>query len=255
MNVKKSVLAGLLGLACCGGAAQAQPLALSGAMGQAVAARAGGPFLPVPYAGQIPSLWERVTGWKPAPRGMVICKDTHSQHLCRVGLANGDFEDPNNTESIYGWHLVAGDFSPAPYLGKTPDSRVLAMPGKGSLALTAALLPKGSTSPADPAHSYTVKLRARGSGALPAEFVTHLAVSTSGAEDSTRALGSVTRSVGWDWVDVEFKVDGIVHGEPAMVFTGIERTDNNTSTMLQIDDVRIERTPLGAGETDAENAL
>jgi len=240
MHVKTMLVAGLCGFACLAGTAEAQR---AGGGGRGLAA-------PVSVSTHVPLLWQRVFGWKePAPRGMAICKDAHSQALCRVGLANGDFEDANHPQSIFGWHLVAGDFSPAPYLGKTSDSRVLAMPGPGAVAVTAALLPAGSTSPADPQHTYTVKLRARASGALPAEFATHLMVANDGEHGATRELASVTRTVGWEWVDVDFKVDGIVHGEPAMLFTGVERTDNNTSTMLQIDDVRIERTPLRASET------
>jgi hypothetical protein len=243
MTMKKNLLMSLLGLSMYAGAAQAQPQAYA-PFGDAAYDRMGVAEHRNPYGEAIALLWKTIVGAKPAPRGMAICKDVVSQDLCRVGIANGDLEDPNDPDMLNGWMLQAGDFSPAPYLGKTPDSRVLAMPGRGAMAMTGAVLPVGSTRAPNSMHSYTVRLRARGSGALPAEVGVMLAVADSGERGTARDLAEVTRTVGWDWTDIDFRVDGIEHDEPSALFVGLTRLDNNSSTMLQIDDVRIERTPL-----------
>lgn len=183
----------------------------------------------------------------PQPRGMVVCADSWSQYVCRAGLRNGDFEDQNTSDVLEGWLLETGKYSPETYLGKTPDSRVLALPGKGAAAISGVILPPGSTLSATPQKTYTVKLRARGSGALPADVAVGLFVGhPDGSGDEPRLLASATRTVGWDWVDIDFKVDGVTFPEPAMLMVAVERTDNNTPTMLQVDDVRIVRTRLGA---------
>jgi hypothetical protein len=248
MPVKKTLLlrSCLLALAMHAGVLHAQTAPVADSPGdQARVKRSPAIVVPVVATSVLLAKLVRLAlTWEPSPRGMAVCKDTTSQSLCRAGLANGDFEDANKPDGVYGWLLQAGDYSPAPYLGKTPDSRVLALPGKGASALSSVALPFGSVAPADPEHTYTVKLRARGSGALPADVAVTLAVAKQGDPDSVRELASATRTVGWDWVDVDFRVDGIVGPEPAVLLVAIARTDGNTSTMLQVDDVRIERTPL-----------
>jgi hypothetical protein len=179
------------------------------------------------------------------PRGMVLCADSWSQDVCRAGLPNGDFEDPNNPGLLRGWVLKTGMHAPAPYLGRTPDSKVLALP-QGAGAVTGAILTAGSTLSPAPQKTYTVKLRARGSGALPAGVAVGLFVSNPDRPtEDARVLATTTRTVGWDWEDIDFKVDGVTFPEPSMLMVGIQRTDNNTPTLLQVDDVRIVRTRLG----------
>jgi hypothetical protein len=114
---------------------------------------------------------------------------------------------------------------------------------------------KGSTSPLVPTHSYTVKLRARGSGALPAQLVAGLSVVKNAPKAMSRELASATQTVGWDWVDVEFKVNGVVQEDPALMVVTLVRTDNHASTMLQVDDVRIERVPLRSTESAMGDSL
>jgi hypothetical protein len=251
MHVKKTLLirSGLLALALHAGALQAHTTPLAATDNADAGARVKrSPVIVVPIVATgvlMAKLVRLALAWEPSPRGMVVCRDTTRQALCRAGLANGDFEEQNKPDGVYGWYLTAGKYSPAPYLGKTPDSRVLALPGKGASALSSVALPFGSVAPADPEHTYTVKLRARGSGALPADVAVSLGVAKQGDPDSVRELASTTRTVGWDWVDLDFRVDGIVGPEPGLLLVAIERTDGNASTMLQVDDVRIERTPLG----------
>ena len=199
---------------------------------------------------QIATLATKLAEWSASqrtvpPRGMAVCTDSWSQDVCRAGLGNGDFENPNNPEVLDGWLLDAGKHSPAPYLGKTPDSRVLALP-QGASAITGVVLRLGSTLSPAPQKTYTVKLRARGSGPLPADVGVALFVANpDGTADDARTLASVTRTVGWDWVDIDFKVDGVTFPEPSMLMVGIQRQDKNSPTLLQVDDVRIVRTRLG----------
>lgn len=256
MKMKRNALAcgSLLGFALLAGTVHAEPAAAAGVPGKGaptLGGRGGG------FSGLLPSTfpslfaWRTKHQWPPTPRGMVICKDTTSQVLCRAGLPNGDFEDPNVKPNwIDGWYLEAGPYSPEPYLGKTPDSRVLALPGRGALAFSSVRLPDGSAGPFFPEHAYTVKLRARGSGALPAELDVYLAVTGDNDGDTMYKLEEVRRSVGWDWQDIEFRVDdlrvdgGEVDPTRDILMLGIQRVDNNSSTMLQVDDVRVERTHL-----------
>lgn len=231
MNMKKSVLfSALLAVAC-----QAPPAQANVAMAVNITTLT------------VISLNTAIQKWgaPKQPRGMVVCADSWSQDVCRAGLGNGDFEDPNNPEALDGWLLEAGAFSPAPYLGRTPDSRVLALPGKGAKAVSGVILPTGSTMSDKAQKTYTVKLRARGSGALPADLAVGLFVGNPGGKGEVRELAAATREVGWDWVDIEFRVDGISSPAPALLMVAIERKDNNASTMLQVDDVRVVRTRLG----------
>lgn len=232
MKIRKPLLcSGLLALALVAGPAQAAVgvIALS--------------------ALQAATLSLKIAEWQarqPTPRGMVVCTDSWSQDLCRAGLPNGDFEDQNASDVLRGWLLETGKYSASTYLGGTADSRVLALPGKGAAATTGVVLPSGSTLSPKPQKTYTVKLRARGSGALPADVAVGLFVADPDhIDDEPRALASVTRTVGWDWVDIDFKVDGVSFPEPSMLMVGVLRTDNNTPTLLLVDDVRIVRTRLG----------
>jgi hypothetical protein len=231
MKIRKTVLcSSLLGLALVAGPAQAS----FGAIGMA--------------AVHVANLAIQLKKWQlreSVPRGMVVCADSWSQDVCRAGLPNGDFEDPNNPDLLEGWVLDAGKHAPAPYLGRTPDSKVLALP-QGAGAVTGVILPSGSTLSPVPQKAYTVQLRARGSGALPANLAVGLYVANPDRpNDEVRELASTTRTVGWDWVDIDFKVDGVTFPEPSMLMVGLRRTDNNTPTLLQVDDVRIVRTRLG----------
>jgi hypothetical protein len=231
MNIKKSVLcSSLFGLALVAGPAQAS----FGAIGLAAA--------------HVVNLGHQLRAWQArqeAPRGMTVCTDSWSQDLCRSGLPNGDFEDLNNADVLEGWVLDSGKHGPAPYLGRTPDSRVLALP-QDALAISGVILPAGSTISPAPQKTYTVKLRARGSGALPADVAVGLFVANPGTKgEELRELASTTRTVGWDWVDIDVKVDGITFPEPSMLVVAIQRTDKNTPTLLQVDDVSIVRTRLG----------
>jgi len=229
MNVKRALLAGLLGITSY--AAIAAPTAQS----YRIPAQ-------MPENARLLLIKDLARSYKPMRDGL-MCVDLQ-QAYCHVGLLNGDFENLNVPDGIHGWYVEAGDHSPVPYLGKTPESRVLALPGRNSLALAAAVMVKGSTSPLVPTHSYTVKLRARGSGALPAQLVAGLSVVKNAPEAKSRELASATQTVGWDWVDMEFKVNGVVQEDPALMVVTLVRTDNHASTLLQVDDVRIERVPL-----------
>ncbi|PTR26390.1 hypothetical protein C8J98_110120 [Luteibacter sp. OK325] len=238
MNKKNVLLcSGALALALQAGAVQAGPAPLASAADEPSRLAVGFQTLL--------ELSQALRNWTlPKPRGMVVCADSWSQDLCRVGLGNGDFEDPNDPETLSGWSLKEGRYSPAPYLGSTPTSRVLALQGQGAEAVTGAFLPLGSTISSAPQNTYTVKLRARGSGPLPADVDVALFVGSE-ASESVRELASVSRTVGWDWENIDFKVDGISSPAPAVLLVGIKRRDNNTPTMLQVDDVRIVRTRLG----------
>lgn len=174
-----------------------------------------------------------------------VCQDTWSQDRCLVDIGNGDFEAPIDQNDPYRWQLGGGEGHLAPYLGKTQDSRVLALPGKGSSAAVDAVLQLAAMKTGFPAHTYSVQLRARGSGPLPADLAITLQVTASGDPASTRELASVTRTVGWDWVPIDFRVDGIVSPAPSVLTVRITRTDSNTPTLVQVDDVRVVRTPLG----------
>lgn len=180
-----------------------------------------------------------------AADGMPVCADTWSQKLCRVGLGNGDFEHPHNPDLIAGWLLEAGEYSPRPYLGRTPDSRVLAMPGKNAQAVSGALLPQASASETSPMQRYTVRLRARGSGPLPADVAITLMLGGTKEGDKIRYLAWKEGSVDWDWKEFEFAVEGAVDPSEPLMLVSIERKDNHTPTMLWVDDVRIIRTPAG----------
>lgn len=256
MNRNVVVCGSLIGLALLAGTAHAGPAAAAAAAGPVkgapvYAGRGGG------FTGLLPTTFPSLFAWRkrhqlpPEPRGMAVCKDTTSQAVCRAGLPNGDFEDTNDKPNwIEGWYLEAGPYSPAPYLGKTPDSRVLALPGQGALAFSSVRLPAGSAGSFFPEHAYTVKLRARGSGALPAEVDVYLAVTGDNDGEDMYKLEEVRRTVGWDWQDIEFRVDDLrVDGserDPTrdIMMVGIRRADSNSSTMLQVDDVRVERTLL-----------
>ncbi|WP_448098519.1 hypothetical protein [Luteibacter yeojuensis] len=174
-----------------------------------------------------------------------VCVDTWSQARCLVDVGNGDFEAPIDQKDPYRWQLSGGEGRLAPYLGKTPDSRVLALPGKGSSAAVDAVLQQAAVKAGFPTHTYSVRLRARGSGPLPADLAITLLVNASGNPAGARELASVTRTVGWDWVPIDFRVDGIVSPAPAVLTVRITRTDNNTPTLVQVDDVQVIRTPLG----------
>lgn len=231
MKIKKSVLCcSLLGFALVAAPAQAS----IGAIGL--------------VAVHIANLAIQLKAWEQrqsVPRGMVVCADSWSQDICRVGLPNGDFEDPNHPELLAGWLLDAPKRVPLPYLGRTSDSKVLALP-QGGIAVTGAILTPGSTLSPAPQKSYTVKLRARGSGALPADLAVGLYVSNPDRPaEELRGLGATKQTVGWDWVDIEFTVDGVTFPEPSMLVVSMQRMDNNTPTLLQVDDVRIVRTRLG----------
>jgi hypothetical protein len=231
MKIKKSVICcSLLGFALVAAPAQAS----IGAIGL--------------VAVHVANLAIQLKAWElrqSVPRGMVVCADSWSQDVCRAGLPNGDFEDPNHPELLTGWVLDSPMRVPAPYLGRTPDSKVLAMP-QGAVAVTGVILTPGSTLSPAPQKSYTVKLRARGSGALPADLAVGLYVShPDRPSEELRGLGATKQTVGWGWTDIEFTVDGVTFPEPSMLVVSLHRMDNNTPTLLQIDDVRIVRTRLG----------
>lgn len=249
MNLKKNLLPGpaLLTFALAAGAAHAEAEAPHQAVHHAAMSRGGGVTTQnlANLNISILAMLRHMRTEAVAPRGMVVCEDTYSQKLCRAGLGNGDFEYPNHPESLAGWVLEAGAFSPRPYLGTTPDSRVLAMPGKNARAISGVLLPQASTSGTSAAHTYTVRLRARGSGPMPAEVGVILMLSGVDKESDIRHLASTSRSVSWDWTDIEFNVESVVDPSEALMLVGLERTDNNSSTMLWVDDVRIVRTPAG----------
>ncbi len=250
MNLKKNLLFGsaLLTVACQAGATPAQSDASHSRVARHAPVAAVAGMAPLNSANlniAILALLRQLKTEAVAPRGMVVCEDTYSQKLCRAGLGNGDFEYPNHPESLAGWVLEAGAYSPRPYLGSTPDSRVLAMPGKNARAISGVLLPQASTSGISAAHNYTVRLRARGSGPMPAEIGVNLMLSGVNAGDDVRTLAATKRSVGWDWADIEFNVESIVDPSEALMLVGLERMDGNTPTMLWVDDVRIIRTPKG----------
>jgi hypothetical protein len=175
-----------------------------------------------------------------AQEALKVCKNGFVKERCLMDLRNGDFESTTFIGDPYGWQLLRGQFGTAPYIGKTPDSTVLALPGYGAQGYVSLRLPTGSTT-FRPGHIYTVKLRARGSGPLPATVTTAFAVGPMQNPEDTRELARHTRTVGWDWQDIEFNIDGIQAQEPALLVVGISRDDENSQTMLQVDDVRIER--------------
>jgi hypothetical protein len=250
MNLKKNLLFGpaLLTVAFQAGAAPAQPDAPHPrVVPHAVASEASGvaPLNAANLNVEILALLRQLKTEAVAPRGMVVCEDAYSQKLCRAGLGNGDFEYPNHAESLAGWVLEAGAYSPRPYLGSTSASRVLAMPGKNARAVSGVLLPQVSTSGISATHNYTVRLRARGSGPMPAEIGVNLMRSGVNAGEDVRTLAATKRSVGWNWVDIEFTVESIVDPSQALMLVSLERMDGNTPTMLWVDDVRIIRTPKG----------
>lgn len=247
MKKKRLLCSALLALTCqAGTAVQAQAAMAPGhAPGGMSLARGG--VVPISGAlinGSILGLIQQPRR-DTAPSGMPVCGATETQALCRVGLGNGDFEHPHDPDAIAGWVLKAGEYSLNPYLGSTPDSRVLAMPGRDALAASGALLPQASASATSTVHTYTVRLRARGSGPMPADVETTLMLGGSNVGDPIHYLASADETVGWDWKDIEFKVETAVEPSQALMLVGIERKDNNTPTMLWVDDVRIIRTPAG----------
>jgi len=247
MKKKLLLCSALLTLTCqAGAAAQAQVTMAPGHVPAGMSLARGG-VVPISGAlinGSILGLIKQPRR-DAAPSGMPVCEDAGKQTLCRVGLGNGDFEHPHDPKAIAGWVLKAGEYSLDPYLGSTPDSRVLAMPGRAALAASGALLPQASTSAASAVHTYTVRLRARGSGPMPANVETTLMLGGSKEGDAIHYLASADETVGWDWKDIEFKVETAVEPSEALMLIGIERKDNNTPTMLWVDDVRIIRTPAG----------
>ncbi|WP_426285329.1 hypothetical protein [Luteibacter sp. E-22] len=172
-----------------------------------------------------------------------LCTDATSGFHCTVDLRNGDFEAPINATDPYRWQLEAPRGTRFPYLGRTPDSRTLALPGRGAKAWAEAPLPPVAASAELQEHSYTLRLRARGSGPMPADVAMTLLVTGPGEPDGGRELATVTHSVGWEWEPLHLKVHRLAVAAPARLSVRIERTDGNTPTMLQVDDVRILRAP------------
>lgn len=167
-----------------------------------------------------------------------VCAEATGEYRCLVDLRNGDFEAPIDSSDPYRWQFHAPRGVSAPYLGMTPDSRTLALPGKGATAWVDAPLPPVAAGSDQPKHTYTVRLRARGSGPMPAGVAVTLLM-------AGRELATVTHSVGWDWEPLDLKVDDVAVSTPGVMGVRIERMDNNTPTMLQVDDVRVVRTSSG----------
>jgi hypothetical protein len=198
---------------------------------------------PFVYAGLVGMALFGACAQAHASDALPVCNDGQGREPCRMDLRNGNFEGTTFVGDPYGWNLLVGKFGAAPYIGNTPDSHVLALPGEGAQAYVALPLPPGS-SIAKPGHVYTVKLRARGSGPMPATLAAALAVAPKDDTSATRELVEHRRTVGWDWEDIEFKVDGngvVATDEPGLLIVGLQRVDGHSATLLQVDDVRIER--------------